>query len=314
MIEARPDWVLSRQRAWGVPLTCFVKTRRQAHGRGLPPARPRGERPHRRGLRGRGRRLPGTREGAKARFLGNDRRPRRLRAGLRHPRRLVRLRLHPRLRPARPRGRQPRTASPTSTWRAPTSTAAGSTPRCCRPAGPSAARPTGRPDPRLHARREGHEDVQVARATPWPRDKVVEEYGADILRLWVAQSDYTADLRIGPEILKGTADSYRRLRNTMRFLLGSLADLHRRATTSSPRRCPSWSAGCCTASPSWTEVVRERLRRLRLPGRVPGGVRLRHRWTSRPSTSTSARTRSTATATRPAAAPRGPCSATSSTA
>ena len=55
-------------------------------------------------------------------------------------------------------------------------------------------------------------------------EQVVKQYGADILRLWVAQSDYTADLRIGPEILKGTADSYRRLRNTMRFLLGSLAD------------------------------------------------------------------------------------------
>ncbi len=55
-------------------------------------------------------------------------------------------------------------------------------------------------------------------------EKVIQEYGADILRLWVAQSDYTVDLRIGPEILKGTADSYRRLRNTMRFLLGSLGD------------------------------------------------------------------------------------------
>jgi len=53
--------------------------------------------------------------------------------------------------------------------------------------------------------------------------QVIEQYGADILRLWVAQSDYTADQRIGPEILKGTADSYRRLRNTMRFLLGNLA-------------------------------------------------------------------------------------------
>jgi isoleucyl-tRNA synthetase len=53
--------------------------------------------------------------------------------------------------------------------------------------------------------------------------KIVQQYGADILRLWVAQSDYTADQRIGDEILKGTADSYRRLRNTMRFLLGSLS-------------------------------------------------------------------------------------------
>ncbi len=55
-------------------------------------------------------------------------------------------------------------------------------------------------------------------------EEVVKQYGADILRLWVAQTDYTADQRIGPEILKGTADSYRRLRNTMRFMLGSLAD------------------------------------------------------------------------------------------
>ncbi|WP_054005768.1 isoleucine--tRNA ligase [Cypionkella psychrotolerans] len=52
---------------------------------------------------------------------------------------------------------------------------------------------------------------------------VIDEYGADILRLWVALSDYTVDLRIGKEILKGVADSYRRLRNTMRFLLGNLA-------------------------------------------------------------------------------------------
>lgn len=52
--------------------------------------------------------------------------------------------------------------------------------------------------------------------------EVIKQYGADILRLWVAQVDYTADSRIGPEILKGTADSYRRLRNTLRFMLGNL--------------------------------------------------------------------------------------------
>jgi isoleucyl-tRNA synthetase len=52
--------------------------------------------------------------------------------------------------------------------------------------------------------------------------QVIDEYGADILRLWVALSDYTIDLRIGKEILKGVADSYRRLRNTLRFVLGNL--------------------------------------------------------------------------------------------
>ncbi len=56
-------------------------------------------------------------------------------------------------------------------------------------------------------------------------DEVVRQYGADILRLWVAQTDYTHDHRIGPEILKGVADSYRRLRNTIRFMLGSLSDV-----------------------------------------------------------------------------------------
>ncbi|MCB1341758.1 MAG: class I tRNA ligase family protein, partial [Pseudooceanicola sp.] len=54
-------------------------------------------------------------------------------------------------------------------------------------------------------------------------DEVTEQYGADILRLWVAQTDFVNDQRIGPEILKGVADSYRRLRNAMRFLLGNLA-------------------------------------------------------------------------------------------
>ncbi|SFH24265.1 isoleucine--tRNA ligase [Sulfitobacter dubius] len=55
-------------------------------------------------------------------------------------------------------------------------------------------------------------------------EKIVQQYGADILRLWVAQTDYTADQRIGDEILKGVADSYRRLRNTMRYMLGALND------------------------------------------------------------------------------------------
>ena len=52
--------------------------------------------------------------------------------------------------------------------------------------------------------------------------EVAEKYGADILRLWVMMSDTTEDLRIGPEILKQQAELYRRLRNTLRWLLGSL--------------------------------------------------------------------------------------------
>ena len=52
--------------------------------------------------------------------------------------------------------------------------------------------------------------------------KVMDQNGADILRLWVVSSDYYNDLRIGPEIIKRTTDSYRRFRNTLRYLLGAL--------------------------------------------------------------------------------------------
>ena len=52
--------------------------------------------------------------------------------------------------------------------------------------------------------------------------EVTDKFGADILRLWVVNSDTTEDLRIGPEILKQQAELYRRLRNTLRWLLGSL--------------------------------------------------------------------------------------------
>ena len=56
-----------------------------------------------------------------------------------------------------------------------------------------------------------------------PQD-VISQYGADILRIWVVNSDYSEDLRIGPEIVKQQADIYRRLRNTLRYILGNVAE------------------------------------------------------------------------------------------
>ena len=53
--------------------------------------------------------------------------------------------------------------------------------------------------------------------------KIIEQSGADILRLWVVLSDYADDLRIGQEILKTATDAYRKLRNTLRWMLGALA-------------------------------------------------------------------------------------------
>ena len=55
-----------------------------------------------------------------------------------------------------------------------------------------------------------------------PQD-VIKQAGADILRMWVCAADYADDLRIGPEILKTTVDTYRKLRNTLRWMLGNLA-------------------------------------------------------------------------------------------
>ncbi|RYD55746.1 MAG: isoleucine--tRNA ligase [Sphingomonadales bacterium] len=56
--------------------------------------------------------------------------------------------------------------------------------------------------------------------------KIIGESGADILRLWVAQTDYFEDVRIGKEVLAGTGDTYRKLRNTFRYLLGALDGFH----------------------------------------------------------------------------------------
>jgi isoleucyl-tRNA synthetase len=68
--------------------------------------------------------------------------------------------------------------------------------------------------------------------------KVVDALGADVLRLWVAATDYRAEMNVSDEILKRMADSYRRIRNTVRFLLGNL---HGFDPATTPCRPPSWS-------------------------------------------------------------------------
>jgi len=56
--------------------------------------------------------------------------------------------------------------------------------------------------------------------------QIIEQYGAEILRLWVAAEDYTEDIRISDEILKRLVDAYRRIRNTGRYILGNLDGFH----------------------------------------------------------------------------------------
>lgn len=57
-----------------------------------------------------------------------------------------------------------------------------------------------------------------------PPQKVVNDLGADVLRLWVAATDFSSDMSVSDEILKRTAESYRRIRNTIRYLLSNLPD------------------------------------------------------------------------------------------
>ena len=61
--------------------------------------------------------------------------------------------------------------------------------------------------------------------TIYPQE-VIKQYGADILRLWVASADYKADIRISNDILKQMAEVYRKIRNTFRYILGSLHDFN----------------------------------------------------------------------------------------
>ncbi|MDC3412851.1 isoleucine--tRNA ligase [Aquibacillus sp. 3ASR75-11] len=61
--------------------------------------------------------------------------------------------------------------------------------------------------------------------------KIMKQYGADILRLWVASVDYQSDVRISDDIIKQTSEGYRKIRNTFRFMLGNLHDFDPKQNT-----------------------------------------------------------------------------------
>lgn len=73
--------------------------------------------------------------------------------------------------------------------------------------------------------------------------KVVNSLGADILRLWVSSTDYSGEITVSDEILKRTSDAYRRIRNTARFMLANMDGLIRRKTWLSLLTCYRWIVG-----------------------------------------------------------------------
>jgi isoleucyl-tRNA synthetase len=70
---------------------------------------------------------------------------------------------------------------------------------------------------------KGEEKMSKSRGNTLSPQELMQTSGADILRLWVASSDYSSDIRFGRAILQGTGESYRKLRNTLRWMLGTLA-------------------------------------------------------------------------------------------
>ena len=76
--------------------------------------------------------------------------------------------------------------------------------------------------------------------------EVIKDYGADILRMWVASSDYNEDIRISPVILTRLAESYRKIRNTVRFILSNLYDFNPdtdKTEASNFRKIDQWMLG-----------------------------------------------------------------------
>ncbi len=214
MVEGRPDWVLSRQRAWGVPITLFVKNGTgeylqdpEVNARVIAAVREHG--------------VDAWDESRKAEFLGEAHNPDDYEmvadildvwfdSGCTHAFTLE-------------SGRWPALKWPADLYLEGSDQHRGwfqsSLLESC------ATRGRAPYDQVLtHGFTMASDGRKMSKSLGNTIDplKVMEQYGADIIRLWALSVDSTEDHRIGDEILKGTGDQYRKLRNTFRYLLGAL--------------------------------------------------------------------------------------------
>ena len=236
MIEGRPDWVVSRQRAWGVPITVF---RHKETGEVIPSPK-----------FAKSKELIAriaeafAEKGADVWFADGRQGALPLDGLVDDPSEWEQVRdildvwFEFRLArtPSRSRTRSTSPASPASsacataattascTSKAPTSTAAGSSPRCSRSCGTRGRAPY---DIVLtHGfilDEKGEEKMSKSKGNTLSPQDVMKTSGADILRLWVASADYRNDIRFGPAIVQASVEAYRKLRNTLRWMLGALA-------------------------------------------------------------------------------------------
>ena len=125
------------------------------------------------------------------------------------------------------------------TSRAATSTAAGSSPRCSRASAPTTPRPSSAVLTHgFIVDGDGRKMSKSLGNVISPLD-VVAKSGADIIRLWVASADYGQDVSVSDEILDRTSEAYRRIRNTFRFLLSQPLRLRPGDRRSRSTTCPS---------------------------------------------------------------------------